>query len=332
MRINVWTPAMLALALSALTGCDGTPVAPRTDPVEAIPEFRQHQPTAANGMRCVNNLKQIGIWSHDRDELGLIIHDPSVDVAIGDEIQAAGTFFGHMLAGQDGGACGMAYLEFDEAIDQGDQAIVGVVLAFAGATIHEELERRVLTFEGNAELCPDRDGPCRTARLTGEVEVSENRGLWKFDISDMDRGSLEFAFGAHTYPLPPGPDQDVERLRLNVGPTPVWADDRVIASVSFDLTGAVGTAAVAGKIEWRPSAPDRGTALYQVQLGLLLPEGGGYRWLLHAVVQTERPAYRLHHSEIRLRSGLGLQPGDTWTDPQAAHIYHHTGFRLIDIS
>jgi hypothetical protein len=331
MRIHAWTPAMLALTLPVLTGCDGTPVAPRTDPVEAIPEFSQHQATEKE-MACVNNLKQIGISSHDHDKLGLIIHDPSVDVSIGSEIPVAGTFFGHMLAGRDGDACGVAYLEFDEAIDQGDQAIVGVVLAFAGAAIHEELERRVMTFEGYAELCPYRDGPCHTARLTGEVEVSQNLGLWKFDISDMARGGLEFAVAAETHTLLPGPGQDVERLRLNVGPTPVWVDDRVIATVSFDLTGAVGTAAIAGKIEWRPSAPERGTDLIQVQLGLLLSEGDGYRWLLHAVVQTERPVYRLHHSEVRLWSGSELQSDDTWSDPQASYGYSFDGFRIIDIS
>lgn len=58
-----------------------------------------------------------------------------------------------------------------------------MVLAFAGATVHEEFERRVLTFEGTAEICIERDGPCHPAQLTGQVEVAENRGLWKFNIS-----------------------------------------------------------------------------------------------------------------------------------------------------
>lgn len=315
MKISTCVPALLTGALLALAGCDGAPMAPRTDTAEVPPRALLAEPVSSTAMarrsQCVNNLKQMGLGFHNRHPLGLIMHDPSIDVELGDDSRAAGSFFGHLLVGEDGEACGTAQLEFDT----GDL----ILLFISGGTMREEHDHLVVTFEGEAELCQERDERCHAAPFTGEVRVPAQQGLGPGDgrlyIAVGDVNSYEFE--ARMYLLLPGQGEG-GRLTLSDGPTTLWMDDEKIGSAGIRLTGQVGTAAVHGGAQFLLA--DGSVRIFTVLLGLLLHEGDGYRWVFHILPQMDqpidgqgqRPASRIVGSELLLRSGPTLQDDDTW--------------------
>jgi hypothetical protein len=303
------------VGLLALAGCDGALVAPRTDTVdvplhallgESGSSAAMARTSCAKRMGAMNNLHQMTLNPHRPQQLGLIVHGPSVDVDRGDDGRTAGTVAGFLLAEQDGEGCGELQVTF------GDGSV-----RFISSSIDPtwDGESWVLILAGEAVFCPARDGPCDLAGFTGEVQLAPAEGQWVFQLSKEGSelfGPSEYRFAAPTYLVLPGQGED-ERLTLSDGPTALWMDEERIGSAGIRLTGLVGTAAVRGQILSIADGASN-TVAWAVLLGLLLREGDGYRWVLLTERAGERqaPITPLVGSELLLRSGPTLEDGDTW--------------------
>lgn len=180
-------PVCLTVGLLILSACDSVPSAPDVEHILATGT------ADAEPMCCKEK------FTRSKPHVNGVAPDQPVLVGLAYDREAEGRFrAGFRVFG--GGADGQARLEIDEPYAGGGTGVLVIIIAFTDATVHEREGRRVVQFEGDVQVCSEREGECRTEEMTGAVDQGvDDDAAWRFDLS-----GVAFEFYARTKFIVPG--------------------------------------------------------------------------------------------------------------------------------